>query len=351
MNIGLLSMQRVNNYGSFWQAFCLKTMLEKKGDHVEFIDIKPGKRESITVYKKHFTVSKIKRIPYYILQKKKEQIFEDFQIRDLHCSTEVNYREDYDSIMIGSDEVFNFAQKSPWGFSTQLYGDMNNANINTYAASFGNTTLADVEYSGYGTEIVTALSKLKAISVRDENSYHIIKELMAMEPDIHLDPVVVGDLILEKKDLDIKNTYILVYSYDFRLSDRDVINQVKELAKKEGLKILSIGFYQNWVDRNIIPTPVQLLNYFYNAKYILTDTFHGTIFAIRMHKQFVTIVRETNKQKLNDLLHRLKFENRQYINGDSIGKIMHGDIHFDDFEDFRARERQRTETYLNECIR
>lgn len=42
MKTGILSMQRVKNYGSFFQALSLKSILEESGNDVGFIDIKPG---------------------------------------------------------------------------------------------------------------------------------------------------------------------------------------------------------------------------------------------------------------------------------------------------------------------
>ena len=58
MTIGLLSMQRVKNYGSFWQAYCLKKLIEKQQNVVEFIDIIPGEEATRTVFKRSFSFSK-----------------------------------------------------------------------------------------------------------------------------------------------------------------------------------------------------------------------------------------------------------------------------------------------------
>ena len=96
--------------------------------------------------------------------------------------------------MIGSDEVFNFVQESPWGFSTQLYGDIDNQNVNSYAACFGNTTLEAVHKTNREERIAKGLNNLRNISVRDENSARIVNALTGVTPEIHLDPVVVGDL-------------------------------------------------------------------------------------------------------------------------------------------------------------
>ena len=350
MNIGLLSMQRVANYGSFWQAYCLKNIITGNSNCcVEFIDIVPGKKDTRTEYKKTFSFSKIRRIPYYVFQKGKKQLFLESQRKVLECSEKPNYREDYDAIIIGSDEVFNFVQQSPWGFTPQLYGVINNVNVSSYAACFGYTTLDDIKKKNREEIIAKGLSNLKHISVRDQNSAEIVEKLTGRKPVIHLDPVIVGDIPLTLPDIGRKR-YILIYSYDFRFNDSDLIRQVREFANETNRKILSVGFYQDWVDKNVLPNPMELLAYFNNADYVVTDTFHGTIFSARMHKKFATVIRNTNSQKLEDLLVRIVMEDRKYSPGDSLKRILEEEIDYERFEELRVEERRRTDDYLSNCL-
>ena len=46
MKVGILSMQQITNYGSFLQAYGLKSIIEGLGHEVEFIDIVPGEQLS-----------------------------------------------------------------------------------------------------------------------------------------------------------------------------------------------------------------------------------------------------------------------------------------------------------------
>ena len=48
MIVGILSMQRVINYGSFLQAYALKRKLENLGNEVRFIDIESNKKSDIS---------------------------------------------------------------------------------------------------------------------------------------------------------------------------------------------------------------------------------------------------------------------------------------------------------------
>ncbi len=359
MRVGILSMQRVNNHGSFWQAYLLKKMLTDNGCEVEFIDIIPGKklRTNTDIQKKKLTERMRhafrKKFFNYCFQPRKAAIFEKQQRAQLLCMQEPNYSSDYDSIIIGSDEVFNFAQSCPWGFSLQLHGKMGNANVNTYAASFGSATYDDIIKYGVYDEMVDAMSNLKHISVRDENSYGIISKILPNATVYrHLDPVLVGDLPVPK-ERENKRKYILIYAYDFRFNDKAYIKRIKEFARKKNCKIYSVGFFQEWVDKNINVNSFELLHYFVDAEYVVTDTFHGTIFSVRCHKKFAVVIRKGstgNRQKLSSLLNTLKLENRLLSEAETFEKVLTADIDYYAVDSVLSYERKRTEEYLEQCI-
>lgn len=74
--------------------------------------------------------------------------------------------------------------------------------------------------------------------------------------------------------------------------------------------MISIGHYFSWCDEVVIPTPFEVLAYFKGASYIITDTFHGSVFSIKFNKEFCTIVRDMNSNKLVSLLKQFGLENR-----------------------------------------
>ena len=350
MLIGILSMQKVNNYGSFWQALLLKRLFEQSGNIVEFIDIVPGR-----IISEH-PVHKfdIKKIRYYIFfRESRKRMFEKFQKTYFACAKHESSLLKYDCIIIGSDEVFNFAQPVKWGFSPQLHGAIENKNVNSYAASFGASTYEDVERYGVREELVKASSNLKYISVRDENSEQIIKRLLPnAKIERHLDPVLVGDLPVPKRQK-VKKKYILVYAYDYRFNDKEYINAIMKYARTKELKVYAVGNYQTWVDKNINVDPYQLLQYFINAECVVTDTFHGSIFSVRCHKPFVTVIRDGqrgNRQKLTSLLHDLHLESHQLERAEDFEKIISSAIEYYSIDTMLLNERKRTEEYLKMCL-
>ena len=314
--LGILSMQEVLNYGSFLQAFGLKRIFEENGFDVSFVKVKkgrqlPGYEFERSVFKsagRLFEHVKNGNIISWFkgrhFQKKWHQAFFDSYFKILEI--EKKEHEMYDLVVIGSDEVFNCVQRIEWGFSTQFFGNIPNAkNIVSYAASFGHTTLCDILSINLQDELKKYLSSLKEISVRDQNSFDIIKQLLGYEAPINIDPVLLYDYssYLRKRD-DLKD-YIIIYSYPYRIPQSESV-YIRALAKKYDKKLISIGCYYTWCNESIIPqTPFEVLEYFNNADFIITDTFHGSIFSMKGHKNFCTIVRDSNKQKVRFLLDSL----------------------------------------------
>jgi len=347
--VGILSMQNVDNYGSYWQAYSLKSILEELSFDVYFINIRPGEQIVSNPYQMKLSFSKIKRIPYYLYELSRKKMYKSWRSKSFKTIDE----SECDSIVIGSDEVFNCKQPSPWGFTLQLYGDVNCSNIITYAASFGYTDYDFICEKKIRDLIGESLSRIKHISVRDENSKEIVNRILGINSMEHLDPVLINSNLGYKNTHKriLKRDYILIYSYDFKFDDTEYINKIKEIAKAENLMIVAAGFYQNWVDKNIIGDPEKILSLFEHARYVITDTFHGTIFSIKHHKRFATIVRERNKQKLGDLLHRVKLESQKVDSEKKLRETLSNPPDYNAIEELLEKEREKSINYLGSCIR
>ncbi len=314
MKIAILSMQRVINYGSFLQAYSLKKILESNGHTVTFIDIKnkEGNTDYSRPYKKEGWMYYIKwmyrRLFHtlaYCASFEREHIFCTKLFYELGMQERYNSgdNQEFDLCIIGSDEVFNCCQDAPWQGSMHLFGEGINAKkIITYAASFGHTTIASLKVSGMLDSVRNNLNALDAISVRDKNSSEIIKDLTGKDSIKNVDPVFLSTYQQRIPEKVKHRNYILIYGYDGRICEEEIVITIKKFAKDHNKKTIALGMAQSWCDMTIVPDPFELLAYFRNADYIVTDTFHGTVFSIKYQKQFVTIVRSSNKEKLVDLL-------------------------------------------------
>ena len=355
MNIGILSMQKIHNYGSFLQAFSLKMQFEARGHHVYFIDILPGRQVVSSSSEKtcKYLLSKFdkyffKRIENYFLSKKMHQIhIQDYESY-LDTQKKLPENEFFDLVVIGSDEVFNATGPSPWGFSSQLFGDIKNAKcVVTYAASCGQTTAESAECYGITDELRNSMQNLQLISVRDQNTKKFVEAILGITPLRHLDPVFSGDFDSYIPSVFAKKPYMLVYAYPNRIYDPKEIVAIKAYAKKRGLDILCVGMQQRWNKKNISASAFELLAYVKNASCVVTDTFHGTVFSIKYNKQFVSIVRESNRNKLGDLLSQFDLQERCVSDVSTFEQAMNAPIDFASVNNIIERERNHTHDYLD----
>lgn len=379
MKVGIMSMQRVINYGSYMQALSLKTMLEGLGHDVVFVDYKA--KPSI----QH------RRDPKYWLQKGKHAVKNTGLCRSLanlyrgrpigHRVSEgyteaeqafipdleklgveydqFHYHTKVDALIIGSDEVFNCLQNADnVGFSPELFGKNNRAGILlSYAASFGNTTLERLDEYGVSKQIGRYLDRFDALSVRDENSAQIIRSLTGREPLQHLDPALIGGIEHMQWEDNPEKGYVAVYAYPKRISKEEG-EAITAFAKEKGLRVLSLcgaqkvpGFV------NLKPcAPSEILSYIRNAEYVVTDTFHGTIFSVIHHVPFAVYCRRpqdvsySNSEKILDLLRKLELTDRLVSDENDLNTILGKPVDFEAVDRIRERERSAAREYFKNAL-
>lgn len=356
MKVAILSMQKVVNYGSFMQSFALRKIIESLGHECEYIDIEDGiqigdlKRSKLLYLKKFYerfcNIHFVNNYKHHkiLTARFNNEFFEELGLLKRKYDT-------YDMVVIGSDEVFNFAQPTPWGFTEQLYGNVKESNnVISYAGSFGHTTVEKIDKYGVRSEIANALMSMKSISVRDTNSVAVVEELTGIQPVMNVDPVFLYDFKPHLVDINSKD-YIIVYTYPSRISNKHEVDAIVSFARKHNKKLISLGFYFPWCDETITPHPFEVLSYFKNADYIITDTFHGTIFSLINNKKFCTLVRSTNSQKLTSLLETMKQTNRIVNDIEHLEETLVSEICYDETNKIIMEEREKAIHYLTNNIK
>lgn len=365
-------MQRVPNFGSLLQGYSLKKMLESLGHEVSFIDIEERPEDHVHIQEalkdfsfeygrkkgKKTIFQKIDRYFINRLKNKKQNqkqnyVMKLFQDRIIDLKEEKN-REQYDCCVIGSDEVFNALNASEWGFTSQLFGNVSQADkVITYAASCGFTSYEELPYKG--REIIRdSFAKVSAFSVRDENTRAFVASLSDKKPILHYDPVVVGDFSKEAKKArpikDLPERYCIIYAYHNRINRPEEIRAIKKLCKKNNMEIITVGASQTWVGKHMVLSPFQIPEVFSKAEFVVTDTFHGTIFSAKYARRFGVLVRDSNENKLADLLAKLEIEEHRVDTTTNLPAIYEKEHDLDAMHRLEERERKRSLSYLKQAL-
>ena len=320
MKIGILTHYDVNNQGAQLQMYALYKKIKELGH--EPVVLTYVKNYDFDREKKLRYQASIKSIPYYI---------KNYLLKSGVGATYRNYKKlklnkkfrketfkfdnyataDIDMAIVGSDEVFSI----PMGVNMMMYGHCVSTNkVISYAPSFGQTNKELLEKHNAKTLVAEGLKNFVDLSARDENTQKLIKELTGRDATMVCDPVLLYDFSNDKVKFDKipQKKYLVVYAYDFNMTESKEVEAIKAFAKKHGLITVSPGTYHKWCDVNVSCNALEWIEIFRNAEYVVTDTFHGTITASITGRPVSVLVRnKLNSNKMVDLLNKLGIENRR----------------------------------------
>ncbi len=357
MKAGIITHYDVHNHGAHLQLYALSSQLKELGydakalrykKNYDFMGHSLDKKYSISLksiptYFKYLMKNGIKRTLYNM---KKRKLLASFREKEQLVGEYYSEAQELDVAVIGSDEIFSIEP----GLNPCFYGmGVPCDKIISYAASFGPTTLEFIKEHNANEFIKAGLERIDTISVRDKNSLEIVNHFSEKNVALVCDPVLLYDFSKElEKSRENKKAkkYCVVYSYDNNMNNSETVSSIKNYAKKNGLKIYSVGFYHKWCDKNINASPLELFELFANSEAVFTDTFHGTVISLVSNAQFFTKV-GANKNKLRFLLEQYGVTERQLSSFSDIDTVSKSPI---DYESVNKRANLIRESSLNYLI-
>ncbi len=283
-SIGIVTYYNALNCGAFLQAYSLNNFLVQKGFSPVFIPVlRPCVSKTDTE----------DAPPFF------SEFTKNLQSCYTHLDVATGSDREFDVIIYGSDEIWNLRNH---GWSPKLWGFLYKSNMKiSYAACVGNTHIIDFLLFPY---TIWGLNRFEAISVRDNYSYRLLSRFTNKRISEVLDPTFLTSYDQFKKE-NKYGDYILVYTYGLTIAS---VQNIRIFANEKMLKLICTGSCQPWADLNLSVGPFDWLSLIYNAKYIITSTFHGTVFSIICKKQFVVI--DSSSIKILDILEKLCLQNR-----------------------------------------
>ncbi len=326
MKIAIITLPLIANYGGILQNYALQTVLKRMGHTVETITL-PWELQQ-PWWRKPLAYSK-RSVDKYVLRRRKMPVFYeqwynrtlpaliyDMQsfvathilTRKVNCFSDIKEGE-YDAFVVGSDQIWRpmYSYRPITNAYLDFAKDWKNTKRVAYAASFGTDQW---EYSDLQTRQCTALAALfDGISVREEAAVRLCREHLHCEAVHVLDPTMLlaaEDYValLKDKKLEAPRGELLTYVLDETPEKARIIEKVANHYQYAIYRANSR--FEDWtapLTERKQPPVEQWLKDFQDAKFVITDSFHATVFSILFGKPFIVIGnKERGLSRIDSLL-------------------------------------------------
>ena len=342
----ILSQHLHYNYGGLLQTFALQRIVKNLGFEVATNAVLLKSKRIITVKDFFiFCLRQAKNVAKAILgynrmtpqkikfmsQKTQEFIDKYINTESIDAITKEQINK-FDIFIVGSDQVFRKRYSPVTAYFLEALKDINDKIKLAYAASFGTDDLS--EWSQDEIEICKTLApKFKAISVREDSGVEIFKKYFDTKAELVLDPTLLLEKedylkTIEDEDSVIQTNVLMCYVLDKTPEKTQIIDRVKY---NKGLELLEIMpeevFNKNTKDisKCIYPSVSKWIAGFRDASFVVTDSFHGTVFSIIFNKPFICIAnKERGLSRFTSLLKIFGLEDRLIFSLDDFSETLLG---------------------------
>lgn len=329
-SIGIITIHKINNYGSVFQAYALQKTCKDMGFEVEIIDYNyPNEYHLFNKYVNHVDLQSneprwIKLLFALDLIKQHNGIKKFVNKFQKLSSKQYNHPSElesdvphYDIYITGSDQLWNprYCNGDP---AFLLHFAPDNALKISYAASIGANSIPD----GLKTQYRELLNRYAHISVRENSGVQVVQDVTGKEATVVLDPTLLlnrdqWNQIAVPKRL-FRKKYILCYFLNYTFNAFPYVDQLAEYMQKQtGYEIIRVArpphkLSLSHTHYRVGASPEEFLALIRDAEMVLTTSFHGTAFAVNYGKPVFTIVqdREANDSRQVSLMCNLGLENQ-----------------------------------------
>lgn len=371
--VGILTFHASHNYGSVLQAYALQSVIKSNCEcDCEIINFITDRQKEM--YSIFYNINSVKdilrnirvRLYKYKVRKERFENFDKFINNKLPLSEKVyknleELREDinkYNTLVCGSDQIWNLTIKDfDYSYFLPFEGDFKKI---SYAPSCGgddifNNILENQEVKNY-------INDFSNLSVRENIAKDMLKQVTDKDIEVVLDPT----LLVKKEEWDklcssktIEEDYIFFYSIDY---NDDVVKMVKEISERLKLPVYilfntSAGYKKSLINFKFAKdeSPEDFISLVKNAKLVLSNSFHGTVFSIIYRKAFY-ILRGTYDNKVNTddrlttLLKKFNIKDREININTLRDKTISCNIDYSENEKYINCEIEKSINYLRNSI-
>ncbi len=344
MKICILTQSLQTNYGGILQAYALQTVLKRMGHEVVTDRHGAPFSKPISLPKRiiHFGYHFIKRFflqdihynPFRFLFsshkhrleiRQKQIALHIYRFVDTHMHTIDFFQgkqtppqkmlDQFEALVVGSDQIWRPAYSYVPAYFLDFAKGKAIRRV-AYAASFG---VNDWTFTPVTTTICATLAKqFDAISVREDSGVELCRTHLNVEAQHLLDPTLLLEKndylqIIEEREEEVCTKRIMCYILDQSPETQEVVCRISSKLELSPLEIMpKKKFTAKTTDVSgcVYPSVSEWIIGFRDAAFVITDSFHGTIFALIFNKPFVVISNsKRGAARLTSLLRIFSLEN------------------------------------------
>jgi hypothetical protein len=285
--IGVLTFHRCINQGSYWQARCLVDGLAARGHDVQLLD-HSSRRVDVKEWRCALRPTMPTPVPredrprYRVKTRSFLDAIEQLPMSTPFPLENAEVVEDYDVIVVGSDEVWNLCHPFYGGYSVFFGHGLRAPRLVSYAASCGSYH-ATWGMSQFHADL---LDRFDAISVRDDNSRWLVDGVLGQgRSTVVLDPCLQYEPRAEGEWRGTDKPFAVVYGHNF--SDT-FAREVRRWATTRRIRLVSVSYRNDWADEQWLEAgPHDFAQAISRATAVATNFFHGCVFSLAHGKPFV----------------------------------------------------------------
>lgn len=373
MKIGILTHPLGTNYGGMLQNYALQTVLKRLGHTPETLHYCLPTSAKIKVLS--FCGRLLKRLKGQnvplrgwptkdeedtICQNTRKFIEGNINTTELVPLSKIRFFKinGYDAFIVGSDQVW----RGDRGYTHQFFlSDFKDSYVPkiSYAASMG------VDWWSFNkkdTELCKDLIKeFRAVSVREESAVTLCKEHLCVEAKLVLDPTLLLDssdyrnLISHTFAKNVPEKYMMIYVLDKSAEKKAIIDSASYTLSLPTHEVMAKSYFgevgKSRLQDCILPKVEDWIRGFANADYVITDSFHGTVFSIIFNKQFVAIANyERGASRFLSLLKMLGIEDRLVESVEGAKSILNKKIDYTKVNEILTSKKEESIAFLKENL-
>jgi len=381
MKIGILTHSLKNNYGGLLQNYALQVVLKQMGHEVLTVDRMKNTPFSVKI--KSILKRGLRKVSGENVKlrawttKKEDDIINQYTrgfvnrhistTRTVYSSNDLeNIHSEYgfDGYIVGSDQVW---RRNGYGNDNEFLDFVSNVNDIkkiAYSASFG---IDNWNYTKDETEKYARLAKLfDNISVREKSGIDLCKNYLGVEAIQMPDPTMLLDKedyidLVKKAGIQQSQGDLFTYILDRSNDKKKIVNEVSEQLSLTPFEVMPEQSFmvdlpkgQKFdINKCKFPRVEEWLRAFMDAKFVITDSFHGTVFALLFNKPFISIQNaKRGSTRFHSLLSLFDLQERLITDNDQFNtQLVFNKIDYSKVEEKRKMLKEQAQVFLTLALK